>query len=67
MKLLLNRQPFTIDEYHLLMDALRSDRENAARASAANKRAAKKIMGGGGDKPTQISLDQPFPQMGGKS
>lgn len=58
----LNRQPISADEYHLLMQSLRGDRANVVRASAANKRAAKKIMGAT-ERGTGVALDTLFPGM----
>ncbi len=58
----LNRETITPDEYRRVMQALRGDRDNAARASATHRRAASKIMGTGTGKPATLALDQLFPQ-----
>jgi hypothetical protein len=57
----LNRQPVTPDEYRKLLSSLRGDRENAARASAAAKRTAKRVMGATAT--PSISVTDLFPQM----
>lgn len=61
----LNRQPVTPDEYRKLLSSLRGDRENAARASAAAKRTAKRVMGA--TAPATISVTDFFPPMGSKT
>ena len=40
----INREPFSIDDYRRVIRAIRGDRENAARASAAATRARTKAQ-----------------------